>query len=66
MNDRERAEENIKKQLRRLKSQLKKAEQNQDSVPYDKDAARKAVQHFLDSHPDKEKFIKALDKKMKE
>lgn len=63
MKNRSDIEEDILKQMREIKERVKK---DSTSVPYDKDAARSAIQKFLSLHPDKEEFVAKLKAKMDE
>jgi preprotein translocase subunit Sss1 len=63
MKDRKKIEQEILNQIRDIKDRLHSSDQD-DSVPYDKDAARDTVQKFLAAHPDKEEFIKSLKQRM--
>lgn len=63
MKDRKKVEQEILSQIRDIKDRLHSGDQS-NSVPYDKDAARDAVQKFLDAHPDKEEFMKSLKQRM--
>ena len=37
-----------------------------DSVPYDKDAARSVIQKFIENHPNKNRFVSELRSRMDE
>lgn len=66
MASREELEEKILDEMRKIKSRVDKSpSENADgTVPYDKKAARTVIQKFLESHPEKEKFLKDLKDKM--
>lgn len=66
MSNREDLENQILEQMREIKSRISAESEDQDSdtVPYDKEAARSVIQKFLSQHPEKERFLKDLKKKM--
>lgn len=64
MKDRKKVEQNILDEIRKIKTRLQ--ENKSDTVPYDKEAARDAVQKFLALHPDKEGFMKSLKTRMED
>lgn len=66
MTNRKELEEKILSEMRKIKSKLDQPSENDDpnTVPYDKEAARSVIQKFLNDHPEKERFLKDLKEKM--
>ena len=65
MTSREELEKKILAEMREIKSRVD-PDSASDTVPYDKDAARAAIQKFLNDHPEKERFLKDLTEKMEQ
>ncbi len=65
MSDRKELEDQILAEMRKIKSRIgEDKNEESDTVPYDKEAARTVIQKFLSMHPEKERFLKDLKDKM--
>ena len=69
MKSRKDLEEEIMKKMKDMRDNLgqsdnQAAEEDPNTVPYDKDAARSVIEQFIRDHPDKERFMADLKKKM--
>ena len=71
MKDRDEIEADIMQKMKNLRKNIgqntdQTPDDGSDTVPYDKKAARSVIEKFIRDHPDKERFMADLKKKMED